>query len=77
MVRIDHRLFDQDTFFGRYNFSDARRVDPADIPSRIGLSDSRLLNDIDMADLLRYFREGQCCWDEDNPPVNPWYKPNR
>ena len=36
-----------------------------------------VLNDIDMADLLRYFREGQCCWDEDNPPVNPWYKPDR
>lgn len=36
-----------------------------------------VLNDTDMAELLSYFREGQCCWDEDNPPVNPWYKPNR
>ena len=31
------------------------------------------LSEDDMTDLLRYLRE-DCCWDEDNPPVNPWYR---
>jgi len=31
------------------------------------------LNDKDMADLLSYFREGKCCYEEEDPPLNPWY----
>ncbi len=32
------------------------------------------INDRDMADLLSYFREGLCCWDEENNPRNPAYR---
>lgn len=31
------------------------------------------LTDADMADLLSYFRGGKCCYEEEEPPLNPWY----
>lgn len=31
------------------------------------------LNDKDLADLMAYLKE-KCCWDEQNPPVNPRYR---
>lgn len=31
------------------------------------------LNDADMADLLSYLRGGKCCYEEEEPPLNPWY----
>jgi mono/diheme cytochrome c family protein len=31
------------------------------------------LSDADMADLLSYLRGGKCCYEEDEPPLNPWY----
>ena len=31
------------------------------------------LNDKDLADLVAYLRE-KCCWDQDNPPVNPRFR---
>ena len=31
------------------------------------------LSDADMADLLSYLRVGKCCYEEDEPPPNPWY----
>jgi mono/diheme cytochrome c family protein len=31
------------------------------------------LSDADMADLLSYLRGGKCCYEEDEPPPNPWY----
>jgi len=32
------------------------------------------LTDSDVADLLAYFREGKCCVEGENPPLNPWYQ---
>jgi mono/diheme cytochrome c family protein len=32
-----------------------------------------VLSDVDMADLLSYLRDDQCCF-EDEPPRNPWYR---
>ena len=32
------------------------------------------LSDQDMADLLSYFREGKCCFNEYEPPTNPRYR---
>ncbi|OFW29590.1 MAG: hypothetical protein A3J28_12185 [Acidobacteria bacterium RIFCSPLOWO2_12_FULL_60_22] len=32
------------------------------------------LGDADVADLLTYFREGKCCYDPENPPVNTNYR---
>jgi len=31
------------------------------------------LNDADLADLLGYLRGGKCCYEEEEPPANPWY----
>jgi mono/diheme cytochrome c family protein len=31
------------------------------------------LSDADLADVLSYFRGGKCCYEEDDPPLNPWY----
>ena len=31
------------------------------------------LSDADMADLMAYLRSGKCCYEEDEPPLNPWY----
>ena len=31
------------------------------------------LGDADMADVLSYLRGGKCCYEEDEPPLNPWY----
>jgi len=31
------------------------------------------LSDTDMADLMSYLRSGKCCYEEDEPPANPWY----
>ena len=33
------------------------------------------LKDADIADLLAYLHNG-CCYEETNPPVNPWYRAN-
>ncbi len=32
------------------------------------------LTDTDIADLLAYFREGKCCVEGENPPMNSWYQ---
>ena len=32
------------------------------------------LSDADMADLLSYLRGGKCCYEEEEPPLNPWYR---
>jgi len=31
------------------------------------------LKDADIADLLTYLHD-KCCYEETNPPVNPWYR---
>jgi len=32
------------------------------------------MTDADVADLVSYLREGKCCVEGENPPVNPWYR---
>ena len=34
-----------------------------------------ILKDTDIADLFAYLHNG-CCYEETNPPVNPWYRAN-
>ena len=65
--------------FQRPRLITGQPVNESTVAERIRTGSQRMpgfrhtLSDADMADLLSYLRGGKCCYEEEEPPLNPWY----